>query len=232
MKKYSKTKNLPKSFLMLLLALPCLMAFGQQPLWTVNPALYQTSMSLTAQLNIEGDISTNAGDMIGVFIGDDCRGFAANDYIFNGKNYALLTIYGNTGGEQLTLKIYEASSDKIYDLKQYFPFVKDTIMGTYDEPIVFYTNLNLKKLYAYNFFTPNGDGKNDAFKIDDLIAVSGMTFKVMTRQGIVVYQQKDYDNLWQGKHTNGNDLPQGVYYYLFVDDSGKTIYKGSITLVR
>jgi gliding motility-associated-like protein len=215
----------------LILSFLCISAFGQ-PSWTVNPALYQTSMSVTAQLNIEGEISAGENDAIGVFVGDECRGSATNSYVYNGKNYALLSIYGNTAGERLSLKIYEAASSKIYDLKQYFYFIKDTVMGTYDEPVVFYTDLTVKELVAFNFFSPNGDGKNDEFKVDDLIAVSGLTFKVMNRQGLVVFQQKDYDNLWQGKDKNDNDLPQGVYYYLFIDGSGKTIYKGSITLVR
>ncbi|MDR0606742.1 MAG: gliding motility-associated C-terminal domain-containing protein [Bacteroidales bacterium] len=228
--KYYRTIQI--SILALILALSCTIASGQQPAWSVNPALYQTSMSLTAQLNIEGNISANAGDIIGVFFDNDCRGLAANDYEFNGKHYALLTIYGNANNEKLTLKIYEAASNRVYDLKQYFHFVKDTIMGVYDDPIIFYTNLKLKKLYAYNFFSPNGDGKNDVFKVDNLIAVSGMTFKVMNRQGIVVFQQKDYDNLWEGKDTNGNDLPQGVYYYFFIDENGEIVYKGSITLAK
>jgi gliding motility-associated-like protein len=224
-------KYIQNIILGLCLSLSTLIAVGQ-PSWTVSPTLYQTSMSVTAQLNVEGDLSTNSADKIGVFFGDECRGIADNDYVYNGKNYSLLTIYGNTSGEQLSLKIYEAASGKTYDLKQYFRFVKDTVMGTYNDPVVFYTNLNLKKLAACNFITPNGDGKNDAFKVDDLIAVSGMTFKVMNRQGLIVFQQKDYDNLWQGKDKNDKDLPQGVYYYLFLDESGETIYKGSITLVR
>ncbi len=32
--------------------------------------------------------------------------------------------------------------------------------------------------------------------------------------------------------TPWDDLPKGTYYYLFVDDSDKTIYSGSVTLVR
>ncbi|MDR1792159.1 MAG: gliding motility-associated C-terminal domain-containing protein [Bacteroidales bacterium] len=203
-----------------------------QPAWTVNPTQYQSTMSVTAQLNIEGNLSANTGDMIGVFYGDDCRGKATNSFPLNDQQYAMLTVYGNTTGELLTLKIYEAATDKIYSLKQYFRFVKDSTMGTYDAPVVFYTNLTLKKLAAYNYFSPNGDGKNEQFIVDDLIAVSGMTFKVMTRQGVTVFEQKDYDNLWEGKDKNGNDLPQGVYYYLFTDADGQVIYKGSITLVR
>jgi gliding motility-associated-like protein len=98
--------------------------------------------------------------------------------------------------------------------------------------MVFYTNLQLKKIVAYNFFTPNNDGKNDYFVVDDLIAVSGMIFKVHTSQGLEVYRQRDYDNTWNGVDKQGKELPKGVYYYLFTAENGETIYKGSITLLR
>lgn len=213
-------------------------ANAQTPSWKTDAERcqykYQNNMTIYAQLYIDGEISADGNDMIGIFYGDECRGAASNDYEYEGQKYSLITVYGNGYGEEkLIIKIYEASSGKIYDLKQYIYFYKDSIMGELDNPIVFYTNLTEKKLNAYNFFTPNGDGKNDYFIVeDDLTTVRDMTFKVYTFRGEEVYQQKDYDNTWNGVSKNGKDLPQGTYYYLFVDEKGKTIYKGSVTLVR
>lgn len=55
-------------------------------------------------------------------------------------------------------------------------------------------------------FTPNGDGLNDAFKIKGL--PSGSELSVYNRWGDKVYENKNYDNLW-----NGNNSSDGVYYY-------------------
>ncbi len=215
-----------------LLAFVAMFATNAQPSWTVNPNQYQTTMSITAQLYIEGDLSSDSRDMIGIFCEEECRGVAYNNYIFREQTYSLITVYGNINDEKLTIKIYDASSGEIYNLKQYFQFAKDSIMGTYSDPVVFYTDLAEKKITAYNFFSPNGDGKNDYFIVDDLTAVRDMTFKVLNLGGVEVFRQKDYDNTWDGKSKNGKDLPQGAYYYLFIDDDGKTVYKGSVTLVR
>jgi gliding motility-associated-like protein len=203
-----------------------------QPAWTVLPTQYQSTMSVTLQLNVEGTLSTDINNQIGVFYGNECRGTARVNYEFNQQQYALLTLYGNTSGERLTVKVYEAASGKIYDLKQTFIFKKDSILGSFEVPVVLYTDLHWKKLNAYNFFTPNNDGKNDYFIVDDILAVSGMTFKIHTPQGMEVYHQQDYDNTWNGVDSRGKDLPKGVYYYLFTAEDGSIVYKGSITLVR
>lgn len=215
-----------------LFAFAAVFAANAQPAWTVDENRYETNMTIIAQLNIEGNLSSNSADMIGIFYEGECRGAAKNDYVFGGQTYAKITIYGNTDGEKLTIKIYDAASGETYELKQQLYYTKNADMGTFNEPYVFYTNLNDKKIKAYNFFTPNGDGKNDYFIVDDLMAVRDMTFKVLTLKGEEVYMQKDYDNSWDGTSKNGKELPKGAYYYLFIDDKGKTIYHGSITLVR
>ena len=217
----------------LILAISGLCMVGvAQPSWNVSPTQFQNSMNVLGMLNVEGTLSTDVSDMVGVFSGDECRGVAhVSEY--NGNYYVLLTIWSNAAqDEQLQIKVYDASDDKIYDLKQQIKFVKDEIIGSYENPFVFYTNLQEKKLDAYNFFTPNKDGKNDYFVVNDLVAVSDMTLKIHTVNGIKVYEQLNYDNTWEGTDKNGNDLPKGNYYYVFIDNDGKTVYKGSITLVR
>jgi len=200
--------------------------------WNVNPTQFQNSMTIISMLNIEGEISSNINDRIGVFFGNECRG-VANVLPQQGQYYAMITVWSNkSDNEVLDVKI--ASGGTTYDLKQKINFVKDEVLGTFGEPYIFYTNLAEKEIKAYNFFTPNGDGKNEYFMVDDrdIVAVRDLTFKVYTLDGMEVYQQKDYDNTWRGTAKNDKDLPQGAYYYLFVDADGKVIYKGSVTIVR
>ncbi len=81
-----------------------------------------------------------------------------------------------------------------------------------------------KKQLIPNIFTPNGDGKNDTF-------VPGITclptdLKVFNRWGQVVYDQKNYQNTWDGK-----DLPEGIYYYHLTNTKGNN-WKGWVEITR
>lgn len=76
--------------------------------------------------------------------------------------------------------------------------------------------------------SPNGDGDNDVFdlevfQLDDL--------RIYNRYGNEVFKYgKGYTNQWQGQSHNGNQLPDGTYFYVF-----KTPYdtfQGYIYLIR
>jgi len=75
-----------------------------------------------------------------------------------------------------------------------------------------------------NLITPNNDGKNDEFEIAGL--PNGSTVKLYNRWGDLLYQSKDYDNLW-----SGNNASDGVYYYELILPEGKQ-YKGWLQIVR
>lgn len=64
-----------------------------------------------------------------------------------------------------------------------------------------------------NVFTPNGDGVNDFFIIDDALALPGNYLIILNRWGEVVYDQRGYKNTFMG-----NDLVEGVYFYIFYPD--------------
>ncbi len=78
-------------------------------------------------------------------------------------------------------------------------------------------------LQIWNIITPNNDGKNDRF---ELLGTAGVELKVFNRWGREVYSKKPYDNTWDGQ-----DLPNGTYYYLVTEPSGKT-FKGWVQVVR
>ncbi len=65
-----------------------------------------------------------------------------------------------------------------------------------------------------NVFTPNGDGRNDYFKVNAKVNYCWDNFsvKIYDRWGLLVYQSNDFFFNWDGKY-NGKSLSQGVYYY-------------------
>lgn len=101
-----------------------------------------------------------------------------------------------------------------------------------------------------NVITPNGDGINDVFAIENLNTnvnpedpdgYRNNRFQVFDRWGKKVYDAKNYDTyakdgtVYPGTNFfDGTGLPDGVYYYSFqYKGKAKTItFNGSITIVR
>lgn len=82
-----------------------------------------------------------------------------------------------------------------------------------------------------NLFTPNGDGINDTWYIQDIQNYSDNEVFVYNIYGDVVYTKKGYTNDWQGTF-NGSALPDGTYYYVIRFDTVDTVYKGALDIFK
>lgn len=92
---------------------------------------------------------------------------------------------------------------------------------------------------VYNAVSPNGDGYNDYFRIDNIQRYPNNKVEIYNRWGVLVYETTSYDSkgnvfegISEGRVTmNKNEkLPSGTYYYVlsyeYNDDRGsKTIKK-------
>ncbi|ACU05989.1 MBG domain-containing protein [Pedobacter heparinus] len=90
---------------------------------------------------------------------------------------------------------------------------------------------DLEKIKANNILTPNNDGYNDKWVVDNIDFYPDNTVKVFDRSGRVVYAKKGYDNSWEGT-LNGTALAEGTYYYIIDFGINKRPFKGYITLIR
>lgn len=66
-----------------------------------------------------------------------------------------------------------------------------------------------------NVFSPNGDNNNDFWSFTNLLFVDSIELTIVNRWGNVVFEQTDSNPTWDGKFQNGNDAPEGVYFYKF-----------------
>jgi gliding motility-associated-like protein len=80
-----------------------------------------------------------------------------------------------------------------------------------------------------NIFTPNNDGINDFFEIDNLPENTEVI--ILNRWGNVVFSSENYQNNWDGKDDSGRTLVDGVYTYKFKMESG-TIGHGLVHLIK
>lgn len=94
------------------------------------------------------------------------------------------------------------------------------------------------KLNVYNAISPNGDSKNDFFKIgyiELLPDTKTNTVIIYNRWGDVVFKIDDYNNVnnvFTGENKNGNQLPSGIYFYKIEFTNGKESISGYLSLKR
>jgi gliding motility-associated-like protein len=89
-----------------------------------------------------------------------------------------------------------------------------------------------KELKVPNAFTPNGDGKNDTWRIPGLEDYKNATVQVFNRWGQIVFKSTGYSNPWRGA-INGTPLPTGAYYYIIQPkEGGYGTISGMVMIVR
>jgi gliding motility-associated-like protein len=87
------------------------------------------------------------------------------------------------------------------------------------------------ELVIPNTFSPNDDGFNDTWIIENLINYTEAKLKVYNRWGDIVFTSTGYDTPWEGKSAGAN-LPAAVYYYVLEVPEIDKNYAGQLTIVR
>jgi len=85
-----------------------------------------------------------------------------------------------------------------------------------------------------NVFSPNGDEWNAEFSFSEY-AMESVDVQIFNRWGQLVRSWVGSDKSWDGTGIDGNDLPEGVYFYVFVGQGVDGYHydrKGTVTLLR
>lgn len=82
-----------------------------------------------------------------------------------------------------------------------------------------------------NLFSPNGDGINDYWYIENIKYYPQNEVTVYNIYGNVVFTKQGYNNDWSGTY-NGAPLPDGTYFYVLKPDSESSAIKGTIDILR
>jgi gliding motility-associated-like protein len=89
--------------------------------------------------------------------------------------------------------------------------------------------INVHDLFVPSVITPNGDGKNDYFKISEF--TGNVDLIIINRWGNEEYTKVNYLNDWDGRNNKGAELPADTYFYILKFENGK-IKKGSVLIKR
>ena len=88
--------------------------------------------------------------------------------------------------------------------------------------------------FVPSVFSPNGDGKNDIFRLVNMKHQKVTEFRVFNRWGKEIYNNPDNTKGWDGTYK-GTPQDPGTYSYLIrvaIPDGKQKIYQGNVTLVR
>jgi len=121
--------------------------------------------------------------------------------------------YPESGTESIVLTIIDTNCNRDYT----FDFTTDV------------TRID-GRVFIPSSFTPNGDGKNDSFKIFGNSCLENPTFIIFDSWGNEIFHSEDpFHEFWDGT-INGNPVPQDVYTYRFT--GGKEVRMGTVTIIN
>lgn len=88
------------------------------------------------------------------------------------------------------------------------------------------------KIIATNVITPDGNGINDRWKIENIGTYGDCSISIYNRWGQKVYSEDGYNNTWEGTNQAGEPLPDATYYYVIWFEGSDREYKGAVTVLR
>lgn len=161
--------------------------------------------------------------------------YAGLDTTINlGENYQF---FGTGGGTYLwspgiTLSDSTSSSPTASPLvtTTYYMTVTNS-SGCTDTDTVTITVEDVINLVITNLITPNGDGFNDTWYIQNIELFPDNRIEIFNRNGQVIFTQDAYDNTWGGTF-NGTVVPDGTYYYVVSFESSESVLKGSVNVLK
>ena len=107
--------------------------------------------------------------------------------------------------------------------------------GNYQDSIIVEVNLPTAADpgFVFNQFSPNGDGVNDFLVVRDIGTFPSNSIQIFNRYGQPVYEASNMTNerVWDGIF-DGEQAPEGTYYYILDLGPDREVVKGWIQLIR
>ena len=109
--------------------------------------------------------------------------------------------------------------------------------GCNGTPVTFTITVNATRVATLtrkdipNTFTPNGDGINDTWIINNMEFFPNATVNIFNRWGQHLFSAIGYPIPWDGTH-NGKALPSGTYYYVIDLKNGEKVIAGPLEIIR
>lgn len=195
---------------------------------TVDPNDFEYSMTITGELLIDGELSTDVNDMVYAYVDGECRGSAQVMHISQVDVYiVMLTVFSNQlSGENLEFKIMDNSITTLLDCSNELTFTADNNLGTPSNPyqIAYSTATEIDdalEVNAINLFpNPTTGVVNIQFK-----SILSGTVNIISTSGQVVESHMIRESSMK---LNLFHLPKGIYLVQIV--SGESTYTTKVMI--
>lgn len=163
---------------------------------------------------------------------DICLGSSAELSAFGGDSYFWTT------PTDISLTDPTLANQKVFSLNPqlYLVSIKDEFgCEVIDSVRVGFLPESECPVKTYNAFSPNNDGKNDFWYIDNIINFEPNKVIIYNRWGDILNEFENYDNVtvyWSGEDKNGNPLPPGTYFYVLIAEDEKQNQASWVEIVR
>jgi len=141
-----------------------------------------------------------------------------------------VTLTANGTFDQVLWSTGEQTTSITVDTQGIYNVVVTDVNGCKSSGLIRIVVLEKKKFSYMNVITPNGDGINDLWKIDDIKQYQPCKLAIYNRWGDELYSNNNYNNDWNGTYK-GKSLPEGTYYFVLVTKDG-IVYKGAVNILR
>ncbi|MCK4358367.1 MAG: T9SS type A sorting domain-containing protein, partial [Candidatus Cloacimonetes bacterium] len=175
------------------------------PEWATDPiGNFDFSMTITGQLSIDNEISSDINDVIGAFIINEndeyeCRGYAHKELIpyFDDTYQFFLTIHSNTAyGEEIIFRTWDASECKEhYGIDEEFTFLAGAVYGTPVNPNTIHVSSQLIQTIPcnndWNWISMN-------ISNDQTMAIDSVLASLSPSDNDLIKNQTDYAQFTSG----------------------------------
>jgi fibronectin type 3 domain-containing protein len=204
----------------------------QAPAWALDPARFEHSMNIVAELQIGGVASQDTSDMVAAYVGNQVRGVAgparhadpAYDYL------VYLTVYSNrTGGETIRFRVWDEDSCRLYaGTDKVFTFEADGHIGSPENPEMLAATDSLPGTAqvvdlseGWTWFSLN--------LLDADMSVNGVLADLNVSTADLIKSQAEFSQFdpdlgWVGSLT---DLDNASSYAISLADMGTLIHDGA-----
>lgn len=216
--------------------------FSIAPAWSCNSSLYQHSMTYTGVIQIMQVESSDAADMVGAFVGTECRGVAKPVYVSALNRYLVfMVVYSNVAsGENISFKIYKANQDYIYTIAQPKNFVSFASEGNVDNPYIwsYKTPSTKANIQAYSFSQQSEPAVIDSvnhtivIKVNNGTSLNALTAAFTLSAGATA----KVGNSIQMSNTTVNNFANPLVYTITAEDNinstNWTVYVSEAVLIK
>jgi fibronectin type 3 domain-containing protein len=197
---------------------------GSEAGWSFDPSRFENNMTLVAHLNGKAPDWNSADDLLGAFVGDECRGVVRLMSVSRlGTCLAFATVHSNrVEGEMIRFLAFHAASKVIYEVGETVPFRADLAAGTLREPIplsIGRARGDLPTAFRLAPSRPNPFKQTTTIHFE-LPMARHVVLKIYNVAGHEVCTVADgdypagvHDVRWDAKTSGGDLAPNGVYFY-------------------